>query len=256
MKKIFILSFSVLFSCFILNSCDPWEDDSYHEGGVNTPTMLLKEIKTTSEIGVEGLTTYTYDSNSRLSEANSYSDITNMQTYTKVTYQYVSGTQTIVEGKYYQDGTITGTMTTTINVDGNTANVEIENSMTGNITTQMTFSEPCGVDEAIMTLEFMGDEIENVNTYEYFDSNCSYRQLVDGNLDVTVYKDDKNFPLIDPQANIMGISTHNDIKIENVNGIVETITYTYNELDYPIQAVHTFSEGSGQVGYTEEFIYY
>lgn len=259
MKNCLITIF--VFTIFIgFQSCDPWEDESYHPGGPggngNTPALLLKEIKTTHLSGMNSLSTYSYDSESRISMVKSFPDVADTESYSLLTYQYPSDSQVIINAKTYQLGDLFATMNTTININGNTVQMEIENNLTGNISTTLTLESPCGVQKAIMSMEILGQPVESINTYEYFDANCSYKHKIDGNLNETIYKDDKNFPLVDPQTNFMGIEAHNDIKIENANGEIETITYTYNDLDFPTKAIHSFSGASSQEGFTEEFIYF
>ncbi len=96
MKKTFIFSLSILFSCFVLNSCDPWEDDSYHEstGAVElTGTWKLTTLNLTIPYDFNGdgtentdlmVETNCYqnelmdfaDDGTGISTSNSYADIT------------------------------------------------------------------------------------------------------------------------------------------------------------------------------------
>lgn len=264
MKKSLILSLSLLISCLAFNSCDPWEDDSYHEGGPGGGGMLLKEVHTTYPDGSEGLATYTYDNQSRMKEVYVYANILDMETYSHTVNTYASNTNYTSVSNTYTGGVVQ--MTNTINalISGNTANITIQTeyevdgeTISINATNQLTFSAPCGTSENVMTIEMPEMPTQQTTiTYEYTDANCSHKEFQDGELTSTVTNDDKYSPYNTPEAYAMGIVGHNYIKAESTDGTVETVTYTYNENDYPTQAVHSFSEGSGQTGYTETFTYY
>lgn len=243
-----------------LNSCEPWEDESYHPGGNNGNGMLLKEVKTVSA-GVEGLATYTYDAENRFKEGFSYANILDMETYSHITQSYSGDSNTHTVAKTYMSGTLFTTSTIDTELNGNLITMNMEMEFGGETITsvsEITFSQPCGVQQNHTTTNMpeFPDPIESVSTYQYTDSNCSFKEFVDGELSSTVTMDDKFSPFTTPESIAMGVVQHNAVKIENADGTIETITYTYNEQNYPIQAVHTFNEGSGQADYTETFVYY
>ena len=248
-------------SCLALNSCDPWEDDSYHEGGGSNGT-LLKEVHTTSA-GVEGLATYTYDANGRMIGVIAYADILDMESYSQTIQTYTGDTNVHSVTKSYLAGVLTTTTTVNSQVNGNLVNMTMSmddgSGQTIDSTMEITFELPCGVQQNAMSTTMPGfpDPIESLTTYEYTDVNCSSKEYVNGDLSTTTTMDGKISPFSTPESIAMGVTSHNPVKIENAaDGSVETITYTYNEQDYPIKAVHTFSQGSGQADYTEEFTYY
>jgi len=252
-------------SCFVLNSCDPWEDDSYHEGGPTGGGMLLKEVHTTYPDGSEGLATYTYDDQNRVKEVYAYANILDTETYSQTVNTYTSNTNITSVTNSYTAGVVQMTNTMTTQVSGNTATVNMvtEYEVGGetiqiNTNSQLTFSAPCGTSENIMTIEMPEMPSQQTTiTYEYTDANCSHKEFQDEQLTSTVTNDDKYSPYTTPDAFAMGIVGHNPVKIEDaMEGTVETIVYTYNENNYPTQAVHTFNEESGQTGYTETFVYY
>jgi len=261
MKKTFILGLSILFGCFALNSCDPWEDDSYHEGGSGNGT-LLKEVHTAYPDSSEGLATYMYDAEGRLTEGYAYANILDMETYSHTVQTYSGDTNIHTVSQSYMAGSVFSTTTIDSQLNGNTINMTMEmvaGEQTISSTSEITFSLPCGVDENHTTVVMPGfpDPIESISTYEFTDANCSYKEYVNGDLSSTVTMDDKFSPYTTPQSIAMGTAPHNPVKIEDaVDGTIETIVYTYNENDYPTQAVHTFNEESGQTGYTETFTYY
>ena len=253
MKKTIILSLSFLVSCFVLNSCDPWEDDSYHEGG-NGNGMLLKEVHTVNE-EYEGLTTYAYNSEGRVTEIKVVGNILDQQTYTLATYQYPTENKLITNVKVYMMGTLFLDTTTTLEITSDTAaTMVMEDSMFGTVTSEIIYSAPCGISSSVNNSDIGGT---STTTYTYFDSNCSYREYIDDNLEETVYRDGKNAPYFDPAALTMGLNNPGNItKTESSDGTIHNITYQYNELDYPISASHTYTGGSGEADYTETFVYY
>jgi hypothetical protein len=260
MRKSLLLSLSFLATCFALNSCDPWEDDSYHEGGPGGSGNLLKEVHTTTN-GAEGLATYTYDENGRLTGGYSYASILDMETYNQITQSYPSETTIHTVSQSYMSGTLISTSTIDSELNGDVINITMEmeaGEETMTSTSEITFSTPCGAQQNTTVVNMPGfpDPIESVSTYEYTDGNCSYIESVNGDVSQTVTMDDKFSPFTTPESIAMGITPHNPVKIENADGTIETITYTYNEDNYPVTATHTFNEESGQADYTEEFIYY
>lgn len=262
MKNKLIFAFTIIVSSLGLNSCEAWEDESYHPGGENnpeTPALLLKEVKTTTEdSNVEGVIKYNYDSQSRLTEILVYGDLMQMETYNQTTFQYPSPTKNIMISKTFVGNSLMLTITSTVDVvNATTANVTIQNELTGDISSVVTLATPCGTVSATNTMEFMGQEFTSVTTYEYTDANCSYKEYIDGVLEETVTKDNKFSPYVDPQAYTLGMTgQHNITKVVNhFEESTHNIVYTYNELNFPTKAVHTF-EGTDNVNYTEEFIYY
>ena len=259
MRKSLLLSLSFLATCFALNSCDPWEDDSYHEGGPGGTGNLLKEVHTTTD-GVEGLATYTYDENGRMTGVSAYSNILDMESYTQIVQTYPNESTIHTVAETFAMGTVFSTTTIHTTVSGNTITMDSESEMMDQVITQnsvMTFSAPCGVQENNMTITMPEmDPVEAVITYNYTDGNCSYIESTNGDVTTTVTMDDKFSPFTTPESIAMGVTPHNPVKVESADGTIETITYTYNEDNYPVTAVHTFNEESGQSGYTEEFIYY
>lgn len=259
-NKVFYLLLSGL--CLLsLSSCDPWEDDNNNDGGGDNPPTagnLLKEIHTVSN-GVEGKATYTYDSENRVKTVTSYDDISNNQSYSLTTNNYNGNTiETITET--YIDGALYSTATGTSTTNGNTINVEMETVSNGEVMltleSEILFELPCGVQQNSITTELFGSPITFVMTYDYTDANCSYKEYTEGQLTQTVTNDDKNNPQTTPESIAMGVVMHNPILVVTPDGTTETITYTYNEDDYPTEAIHTYNQGSGQQDYTQTFTYY
>jgi hypothetical protein len=262
MKKTLFLGFALLTGSLFLHSCDPWEDDSYHEGGNNNGgagTLLLKEVKITTG-NVEGLTTYTYDSNNRVKEVKNITDILDMQSYSLSTTTYTGNNVTNTVTQQYMGGTLmmTSNMVTTVN--GNNAVTTIETIVDGqvmmNMSYDMNFSLPCGM--VTSNVSMTGPEFPPMNyviSHQYTDANCSYKEFIDGTLSTTVTMDDKYSPYTNPESYSTGVYPHNATRIEEADGSVETITYTYNAENYPTKAVHTFTNSESQ-NYTEEFFYY
>ena len=258
MKKI-VLGLTVL-AGLVLNSCEPWEDESYHPGGMTGDGMLLKEVKTTSN-GAEGLTTYTYDNENRVKEIYHYSDILDMETYAHTVNTYSGDTGYTSVTNTLQGGIIETTTTVTAQLNGNLLNLEMEMETGGEVmmtmTNEMTFTAPCGVTQNLVNLIAEGmPPMEILITYQYTDENCSYKEFQNGDLTNTVTNDDKFSPYTTPEAMAMGIVQHNYIKMEGADGTIENVAYTYNENGYPTKAIHTFSGTSEETNFTEEFFYY
>src|SRR5690606_12092262 len=238
MRKLLQSGSFLIAGIFLFTSCEAWEDESYHEGGDSfEPALLVKEVRTTSEDSdAEGLIKYAYDTQNRVTEILTYGDLLEMDTYVQTTFQYPSATKTIMISKTYVEEALMFTLTTTIDViNSTTANVTVQNNLTGDISSVITYSAPCGTATAENTIEFMGEEFTSTTTYDYTDANCSYKEFIDGELEETVTKDDKFSPYLDPQALALGITAqHNITKVVNaVEGTTHNIVYTYNEMDYP-----------------------
>lgn len=260
MRNKIALGLTVVFSAFVFQSCDPWEDESYHPtgGGTDGPevVMLLKEVKTVFN-GAESLSTYTYDGQNRLSKILSYMDIQTMNTYTETVYQYPSNDHTIIVAKSHMNGELVSTSQVDMKIlTSTTAQMTMTGGEFGDIITDITFSSPCGISKMITNMEFMGTPITSTTIHTYNDANCSYTEKVDGEWTQTVFNDDKYSPYSDPQAIAMGIVSHNPIKVEEADGTIEIIAYQYNENGYPTSAAHTFNQGGEQANYTETFTYY
>lgn len=262
MKKI-IVGLLLIFPLFILNSCNDWEDESYHPGGSDGPEviMLLKESTQNYANGITGKYQYTYDSENRLSKILIHMDTSITDSYSEATYSYSGNTHVDLVVTTYMFGMEVSKANFSSDISGNTQTTNIEHFQDGESIGTMisvaTFSAPCGITENTVTTNFPGfPPMQSTATYEYTDSNCSYKEMVDGTLATIVTNDDKFSPIITGVEDfIPGYVRHNPIKIENqAENIVETITYTYNENDYPETASHTFSDEG--MNYTETFTYY
>jgi hypothetical protein len=262
MKKTLFLGFALLTGSLFLHSCDPWEDDSYHEGGNNNGgagTLLLKEVKTTTA-NAEGLTTYIYDANNRVKEVKNITDILDMQSYSLTTTTYTGNNISNSVTKQYMGGNLTMTTNMVTTVNGNNSATVIEMIVDGEVTMTINydanFSLPCGMVTSNVSMTGMGLPPTNyVLSHQYTDANCSYKEFIDGTLSTTVTMDDKFSPYTNPESYSTGVYPHNATRIEDADGTIETITYTYNAENYPTKAVHTFTNSESQ-NYTEEFFYY
>lgn len=259
------MALAVVVSAFSFQSCDPWEDESYHgpngDGGGPQTVMYVKEIKKImpSPNGgmVEGVEEYTYDGQNRLSKVVGHLDIVEVNSYTEAVYQYPSADVTKVITKSYLNSELQATNTiTTTTLSSTTGHVLVESDAMDDINMDLTFALPCGITKNVMTMIYGGQPITSTTTYEYTDGNCSYTEKVDGEWTETVFRDNKFSPHADPLAIAMGIVLHNNTKVEESDGTIETISYQYNENDYPTNASHTFNVGEGQANYTETFTYY
>lgn len=264
MKKRFFLGLALLTGGLLLNSCDPWEDESYHPGdnnggGGQGEGLLLKEIKRTGG-GIESVTTFTYDSNNRIQSLHAVMTTMGEEQITEGTYTYSGQYNSTVVLNQLVGNQIVSTTTIHTTVNGNTVNkvteIESQGQTISTSTHQISFSAPCGIQSNTVSETTQGNPPTNyVLTYEYLDSNCSVKEFRDGVLTVTITKDDKLNPLTTPENYAMGINLHNATKYEYADGTVENITYTYNSSNYPTKAVHSFPDAP-QNNYTEEFTYY
>lgn len=254
MKKRILWTMVVLFSGFLLNSCDPWEDENGDGPDVPDAGLLLQKTTIVSSNGITGETIYTYDSQNRISTIKTINNVQDVTTYSEVTYQYLSSSNITLTTKSYQNGQLISTTTSNLNVLSSSTATLTMSSELGEISIAITYSTPCGITEAITTF----GNFTQTSTYEYFDNKCSYKEFIDGELQSTTFNDDKFNPIHDPIAIAMGLVSHNIIKVEEVDGINEVISYQYNSDDYPTEAVHTFSNedpDQGILNYTETFEY-
>lgn len=261
MRKLLQSGTYLILCTLLFTSCEPWEDESYHPGGNNNGGgLLLKEVKTTTN-GLEGKATYTYDTNNRVKEVFAYADILDMQTYSHTVNTYSGEANVVSVTTMYVAGVAQIVTTVTGQINGNIFNMEITMAMGGEVMTTMTneitFSAPCGITQNSVNTVMMGmPPIETLITYQYTDANCSFKEFQDGVLTTTVTNDDKFSPYTTPENYSMGIIAHNAVKYESTDGSIQNVAYTYNEDNYPIKAVHTFSGTSTEQNYTEEFTYY
>lgn len=260
MRRNFVLGMAVIFSLFSVSSCDPWEDEFNGGGGGDSPddpevTMLLKEIKLmTGE--TEGKVTYSFDGQQRLTQTVEYEDVTDQTTYVESNYSYPAEGKISFSEKHYQAGELVATNTMEFEILGpNSAHAVIQSEITGEVTSEITYSAPCGISQIVNTLMIEGEPQTTTQTFEYFDEKCSSMEYLDGEWDETIFNDDKFSPKADPFKKAMGVTERNPIKFESPGNDVETITYQYNENGYPVSAMHTFSPESGGENYTETFIY-
>lgn len=259
MRNKIALGLTVVFSAFVFQSCDPWEDESYHPtgGGSDGPEveMLLKEVKTQTG-SFEGLSTYTYDGQNRLTKIISHSDITDQGSYAEITYQYPTEGKVKFVSKGYLGGELITTTSAEFEIETQTtAKLSIQDGIIGEMTSQITYSAPCGISNMVTTLNIEGSPT-STTSYTFNDANCSYTENIDGEWSETVFRDDKFSPYMDPMAILMGVISHNTLKVEESDGAVETISYLYNENGFPTSATHTFNEISGEDNYTKTFVYY
>lgn len=256
MKK-FTYILSSLAIALTFNSCEAWEDESYHPGENSGSIMLLKELKTEYESGVISVSQYTYDSSDRLAKIVILNDNTVTDTYTEAIYTYPNALTTKVATKTYTNSELTYDMVTEVTVDGNsytmvsTQNGDPLMNLSGNTMT------PCGVQSLEGTF---GEDMSYSESYQYIDGNCSYKHTVNGTLSTTVMKDNKRNPQYD-QALLSseGYVSHNILsEHDHAENTITEYAYTYNENNYPEKAVVTIKDESGQIvmTYTQTFIYY
>lgn len=261
MRKFSVLA--LLATSLVFTSCDPWED----ENNFNNPSepitpdqiMYLKEVKSVFATA-ESKQTYTYDSNNRLTKVIGYLDVSDTSSYTEGDYIYVQNGVTLTN-KTYMNNQLMQTSTSTLTINGNQGNLNMESQMNGENMTMnsvITFSMPCGESSMVTTSNMPGfPPFENTSTYDYFDQNCSYKLTENGVLSETVYMDDKFNPHTDITSIGFNLVKHNPVKIiDHTEGITENISYEYNSNGYPTKAVHTFSSNQNELDYTEYFTYY
>jgi len=259
MRKNLVLGLVMIFSCFSVVSCDPWEDEN--DGGVggnpDEPgvSMLLKEIKLmTGEI--EGKVTYSFDGQQRLTKTVEYEDITDQTSYVESVYQYPAEGKINLTEKVYSEGELQFTNSVEFEIlSSSQIHALIQSDLIGEINSDITYSTPCGISKIVNTIDVGNGPETSTQTFEFFDEKCSAMEYLDGDWEQTIFNDDKFSPKGDPIKKAIGITERNPIKIESQGNDIETITYQYNENGYPISAMHTFSPESGEENYTETFIY-
>lgn len=259
MRKNLVLGLAVIFSCFSVISCDPWEDenDGGGGGGPDEPgvSMLLKEIKLMTG-DTEGKVTYSFDGQQRLTKTVEYEDITDQTSYVESIYSYPSEGKINYTEKVYAAGELLYTNSVGFEIlSSSQIHALIQSDIFGEINSDMTYSAPCGISKIVNTMIVEGETQTTTQTFEFFDQKCSSMEYLDGDWDETIFNDDKFSPKGDPIKKAIGVTERNPIKIEAPDNDIETITYQYNENGYPISAMHTFSPESGEDNYTETFIY-
>lgn len=260
MRKNLVLGLAMIFSCFSVISCDPWEDENDAGGGGDDPngpevTMLLKEIKLmTGE--TEGKVTYSFDGQQRLTKTVEYDDISDQTTYVETTYQYPGEGKINLLQKAYAGGELLTTNSAEFEIlSSSQIHALIQNDFIGEINSDITYSTPCGISKIVNTIDVGNGPETTTQTFEFFDQKCSSMEYLDGDWEQTIFNDDKFSPKGDPLKKAIGVTERNPIKFEMPGNDIETITYQYNENGYPISAMHTFSPESGEENYTETFIY-
>lgn len=256
MKK-FTYILSSLAIALTFNSCEAWEDESYHPGENSGPTMLLKELRTEYTNGITSVSQYTYDSSDRLAKILIYSDLSSTDNYTEATYTYPNALTIKVETKTYINSELTYDMVAESTIDGNsytmvsTQNGDPLMNVSGNTMT------PCGLQSLEGTF---GEDMSYSESYQYIDDNCSFKHTVNGTLSTTVMKDNKRNPQYDQALlSSSGYVSHNIVsEHDHVENTITEYAYTYNENNYPEKAVVTIKDESGQIvmTYTQTFIYY
>lgn len=270
MRKYLALSVVFAFILAGLASCNDWEDDSWHpgtetgggggegEGPGEGGTMRLKEQNIIKD---EGLMTYAYSYNSdnRLKEMTVTQ---NGELLSNSLYTYIGSNEIHVEGKSYQGGQVIATVSLNAVLDGNhqytTTIVNYSGLPQMHMESDITFEAPCGTQQNVVSTTVDGMTSDYVLTYEYTDTNCSYKEYSDGSLISELTNDGMKAALSDPLVIQLGIVQHNPLKvIDYENNTTETIEYSYNEEGYPVSAEHVLLQtGAPDETWTEEFIYY
>lgn len=259
MRKItYILALAIVSGTF--NACSPWEDESYHPGNDFGPTMLLKEMTTTyHDSNIVSKQVFEYDSEDRLKKITTHSDTSILESYSVADYTYPNAMSSKISTKTYLNGDLFSEALTESSYDGNEMNIVMSMNGEEMLTAVATIGLPCGIDTMNQSFNFLGQTITSVSTYQYTDSNCSFRHMVDGELFETVTNDNKRNPMFNEQAYLIGYASHNPLKVvDHDEGTVQEYTYIYNESNYPVSAEITLKTAEGELieEYTVSYTYY